>query len=155
MAIRLIDNIGSIQNKKHAKDQWEVRLTIMPKSPFVGVLYQNPLINLYYVALRVVSAIIPKQPFEALGTRTFHRTHPQQTSAGTQIQDTQWAFDKSSWRQSVAKNIQVASVMHGQLKKSAPFPVTLDELKSLSFNLFVFQRGWHVSIKDSFDVEMI
>lgn len=60
MAIRLINNIGSIQNKKDAEDQWEVRLRIMLKSPFVGVLYQNPLINLYYVVLRVVSAIIPK-----------------------------------------------------------------------------------------------
>lgn len=60
MAIKLVNNIGSIQNKKDAEDQWEVRLTIMPKSLSVGVLYQNPLINLYYVVLRVVSAIIPK-----------------------------------------------------------------------------------------------
>lgn len=60
MDIKLVNNIGSIQNKKDAKDQWEVRLPIMLKSPFVGVLYQNPLINLYYVVLRVLSVIIPK-----------------------------------------------------------------------------------------------
>lgn len=60
MAIKLVNNIGSIQNKKDAEDQWEVRLTIMHKSTFAGVLYQNPLINLYYVVLIVVSAIIPK-----------------------------------------------------------------------------------------------
>lgn len=60
MVIQLVNNIGSILNKKDAGDQWELRFVIMSKSLLSKVFYQHPLINLYGIVLRAISIIISK-----------------------------------------------------------------------------------------------
>lgn len=60
MAIELVNSTESILNKKDAEGRWEMRLVITPKSLLLKVLYKNPLINLYYAVLSVISIIIPK-----------------------------------------------------------------------------------------------
>lgn len=60
MAMKLVNNIGSVPNKKDAKDQWEAWLVIMPKSLLFNIPLTASTNHSSDTVLKVVSFSIQK-----------------------------------------------------------------------------------------------